>query len=569
MTDEIQEIRRTLQNLLPGSRYSTRVRALNEFGQYSPWSEALEFTAEGSAGADYDLITPAAPGVLPLINALAVVMDYTGENDGISLYVIEHSPDNELWQEIARSQIGIYIHQVPPGQTHYYRFSVIDLYGTQSPISPSNSGQSVSALSHKPYASVVVASSTSTAPGAENADFICDGTDDEITIAAAAASIGGEGKVLLLEGTYNLSDRVTEYATTFEGMGIWATKINMVGDSPVDSIFQCENLSGMWIAGNGHDVDGGYVVRAYQAVSDVYIEDFLGTNYVFTKYLTSSTIMGGDIGAVIASGGNASSTEFINCEIGVEIDSSEASVVGSSFDACTNGVVFNSDGVVSGCFFNESAIEINSSAVVVTGNTFDSTVSGIFHAINDGGDSAISGNKFYQCGIESRGGGHISGNSFFLQAGGRALTARAGSWTSFVSNKISHGSHAGAPGIPPIRIDNSTEDALITGNSISVYGPTGAFSDAGVNTSYGAGNQVNGVWVIPSSFETESDKFYEHNQGSGSATWTIAHNLAKYPSVVTVDGSGVQIFGTVTYDTANQVTVTFASGTPSGKAYCN
>lgn len=44
------EIKRTLQSLLPGVRYSIRVRAYNHFNVYSGWSDALEFTAPFDTG---------------------------------------------------------------------------------------------------------------------------------------------------------------------------------------------------------------------------------------------------------------------------------------------------------------------------------------------------------------------------------------------------------------------------------------------------------------------------------------------------------------------------------------
>lgn len=59
---------------------------------------------------------------------------------------------------------------------------------------------------------------------------------------------------------------------------------------------------------------------------------------------------------------------------------------------------------------------------------------------------------------------------------------------------------------------------------------------------------------------------YMHDQVVASATWTIAHNLAQFPSVTTVDTAGTVIHGGVVYNNNNQITVTFS--TPlSGKAY--
>ena len=64
------------------------------------------------------------------------------------------------------------------------------------------------------------------------------------------------------------------------------------------------------------------------------------------------------------------------------------------------------------------------------------------------------------------------------------------------------------------------------------------------------------------------DKHYVHNQQSASATWSINHNLNKYPSVSVVDSAGTYVVGDVAYIDANNLTVSFQSAF-SGKAYMN
>jgi hypothetical protein len=49
-------------------------------------------------------------------------------------------------------------------------------------------------------------------------------------------------------------------------------------------------------------------------------------------------------------------------------------------------------------------------------------------------------------------------------------------------------------------------------------------------------------------------------QGVPSATWVIVHDLNAYPTIVVIDSSGAQVFGGVSYDTMNQVTLTFSGG---------
>lgn len=66
----------------------------------------------------------------------------------------------------------------------------------------------------------------------------------------------------------------------------------------------------------------------------------------------------------------------------------------------------------------------------------------------------------------------------------------------------------------------------------------------------------------------DKDKHYVHNQGSSSATWSITHNLNKYPSVSVVLSTNVQGYGKVTHIDQNNLTIDF-SGPETGKAYMN
>lgn len=66
----------------------------------------------------------------------------------------------------------------------------------------------------------------------------------------------------------------------------------------------------------------------------------------------------------------------------------------------------------------------------------------------------------------------------------------------------------------------------------------------------------------------KEDANYVHNQIAASMTWTINHNLNKYPSVVIVDTAGTLVIGEVNYTSLNQVVVTFTA-LFSGQAYCN
>lgn len=77
------------------------------------------------------------------------------------------------------------------------------------------------------------------------------------------------------------------------------------------------------------------------------------------------------------------------------------------------------------------------------------------------------------------------------------------------------------------------------------------------------------VAALQSQITSGADRAYTHNQVSPSSTWTITHNLGKYPSVTVVNSAGDRVFGSERHDSVNQLTLTFETGGFSGKAYCN
>jgi hypothetical protein len=66
---------------------------------------------------------------------------------------------------------------------------------------------------------------------------------------------------------------------------------------------------------------------------------------------------------------------------------------------------------------------------------------------------------------------------------------------------------------------------------------------------------------------------YIHNQSSTSATWTVTHNLNRFPSITVINSADTVVQGTIVYNTANKLTITFFSEGDAlafqGKAYLN
>lgn len=65
-----------------------------------------------------------------------------------------------------------------------------------------------------------------------------------------------------------------------------------------------------------------------------------------------------------------------------------------------------------------------------------------------------------------------------------------------------------------------------------------------------------------------ADLHFTFPQPTPLATWTIAHNLGKFPSVSVVDSAGTLVVGEVTYTDANNLQVAFNAAF-SGTAYLN
>jgi hypothetical protein len=66
----------------------------------------------------------------------------------------------------------------------------------------------------------------------------------------------------------------------------------------------------------------------------------------------------------------------------------------------------------------------------------------------------------------------------------------------------------------------------------------------------------------------QSDQTYVFVQSVPSTTWTITHNLNKYPSVSVVNINNVVMYGEITYLSPSQLQIEFSAGF-SGKAYMN
>lgn len=118
--------------------------------------------------------------------------------------------------------------------------------------------------------------------------------------------------------------------------------------------------------------------------------------------------------------------------------------------------------------------------------------------------------------------------------------------------------------------DNSEEPIVISESDPKVDTWDEAYQESIVSTSVTKGETYNvslnqrDASVIP----LELTMSHRHIQSSNSNTWVITHNLGYRPSVTVIDLDGDVVNGDITYNTLNQLTLTFSVAL-SGEAYLN
>lgn len=105
---------------------------------------------------------------------------------------------------------------------------------------------------------------------------------------------------------------------------------------------------------------------------------------------------------------------------------------------------------------------------------------------------------------------------------------------------------------------------------------TNVFNDiGGIKAGDPAGGDLAGTYPDPSVVDDSHSHTaatlpafggYTHDQGVADTTWTIVHNLGRYPQVTVVDSAGTRIFGDIEYVNINQIVARFTA-TFGGKAY--
>ncbi|MDV4343456.1 hypothetical protein HL657_09815 [Methanoculleus sp. YWC-01] len=111
----------------------------------------------------------------------------------------------------------------------------------------------VSAAESASPATLTVAASDSTELSKNQADYVCDGVDDQAEIQAALAALPDGGNVVLTEGTFNCAGVIAPPAgTTLSGQGPDATNLVFTNDGRISVDQESITLDGFHIEGSGY-----------------------------------------------------------------------------------------------------------------------------------------------------------------------------------------------------------------------------------------------------------------------------------------------------------------------------
>ena len=93
--------------------------------------------------------------------------------------------------------------------------------------------------------------------------------------------------------------------------------------------------------------------------------------------------------------------------------------------------------------------------------------------------------------------------------------------------------------------ESLTSDAptvVLTDVEAGPQGPAGPAGPAGADGAAGSGS-ANSTVV--------------HDQSSANATWTMTHNLGRYPAIDIIDSAGNHVIGDIKHNSVNQAVATF------------
>ncbi len=197
-----------------------------------------------------------------------------------------------------------------------------------------------------PKTATLVIGSSKSGYSANKVDYLCSGTNDQTTIQNAINALPSNGgKIVLLEGTYNIGGtiNVNKGGVTIEGMGRDATVLQTSGSITIFSIISLDcKISDMTIKqsnGSRPSGCGGIIISAQgwrTTVRDVDISGFSYGISVGGLYNIIDSLYADDNAYGIYLGGNGQKATISNClfmnnDYGVGVESSHSNIFGNYF----------------------------------------------------------------------------------------------------------------------------------------------------------------------------------------------------------------------------------------------
>jgi hypothetical protein len=196
------------------------------------------------------------------------------------------------------------------------------------------------------------------------------------------------------------------------------------------------------------------------------------------------------------------------------------------------------------------------------------TLNGISSWMNASGSVAITGQNNYGFGIPGATEGAISGvapNTAFSAISNLTFTRTSGSGYSVIDYLLTLVGRS----VILARLDNTDNFGVYKLVSLTVDSSNANLYDAVfthiVSNGNITANKYYGFAIYP---ELSADKHFTFVQSTAAATWSITHNLGKFPSVSIVDSGNTIVHGDIDYTNENALTITFSAAF-GGKAYLN
>lgn len=343
----------------------------------------------------------------------------------------------------------------------------------------------------KDWATVVVAAADTHPAGKDAADFVCTGADDQITLNEASESLPiTGGKVVLLEGTYNLTGTWNAHGLAsdsvhIQGMGGSTILKGSGAATPVISLFS-------QYGGISH-------IRITEAPGDAF-EIGVSDGYIYACMATTLLNEEDDIaGRGIVS--VSSRTTIWGCWAygtvgnGIEVNGSQSKVVACDVQNCEGKGIYTTGGET---FHSQCRVQsVGGKGIHTTGSRgviSDCIV--MSPGVDAEGIRCDGGMGISNCYVESAGGGGFfairQGSSPSSVVNCRVVDAVEGGIYAGSSNNIIAGNSVHAPAGVGIQTDSS--DVHIVGNRVDSF-DSGIYSFGGNISDNRVSSWKNGIHV--------------------------------------------------------------------------